>query len=121
MLNCRMAVLLLYSWELSRDKISVIFFGLVFPTDFLLCPDHLYNWISIPQIFLHKILTFYQSVEVFSLKDFPLYSTFFIVLQIKNIIQSGIDVPGNDNDLKKLQLQQLAELNGTFKPLDILK
>lgn len=41
--------------------------------------------------------------------------------QIKNIIQSGIDVPGNDNDLKKLQLQQLAELNGTFKPLDILK
>ena len=43
------------------------------------------------------------------------------LLQIKNIIQSGIDVPGNDNDLKKLQLQQLAELNGTFKPLDILK
>ena len=44
-----------------------------------------------------------------------------LLLQIKNIIQSGIDVPGNDNDLKKLQLQQLAELNGTFKPLDILK
>ncbi|XP_064382101.1 splicing factor 1-like [Halichondria panicea] len=40
---------------------------------------------------------------------------------INNIIQSGIDVPGNDNDLKKLQLQQLAELNGTFKPLDIIK
>ncbi len=41
--------------------------------------------------------------------------------QIKSIIQSGIDVPGNDNDLKKLQLQQLAELNGTFKPLDLLR
>lgn len=44
-----------------------------------------------------------------------------LFLQIKSIIQSGIDVPGNDNDLKKLQLQQLAELNGTFKPLEILK
>jgi hypothetical protein len=44
-----------------------------------------------------------------------------VPLQIKSIIQSGIDVPGNDNDLKKLQLQQLAELNGTFKPLEILK
>ena len=43
------------------------------------------------------------------------------IFQIKAIIQSGIDVPGNDNDLKKLQLQQLAELNGTFKPLDILR
>ncbi len=42
-------------------------------------------------------------------------------MQINNIIQSGIDVPGNENDLKKLQLQQLAELNGTFKPLDIIK
>jgi len=44
-----------------------------------------------------------------------------VFLQIKSIIQSGIDVPGNDNDLKKLQLQQLAELNGTFKPVDVLK
>ena len=57
-------------------------------------------------------MTVYCSIAVLHL---------FVVFQIKNIIQSGIDVPGNDNDLKKLQLQQLAELNGTFKPLDILK
>ena len=41
--------------------------------------------------------------------------------QIKKIIQSGIDNPGNDNELKQLQLQQLAELNGTFKPIDVLR
>eukprot|EP00731_Ephydatia_muelleri_P010361 Em0005g947a len=41
--------------------------------------------------------------------------------RIKKIIQSGIDNPGNDNELKQLQLQQLAELNGTFKPIDVLR
>ena len=43
------------------------------------------------------------------------------LVQIKKIIQSGIDNPGNDNELKQLQLQQLAELNGTFKPIDVLR
>ena len=41
--------------------------------------------------------------------------------QIKAIIQSGIDVPGNENEIKKMQLMQLAELNGTFKPVDLLR
>jgi splicing factor 1 len=41
--------------------------------------------------------------------------------KIKAIIQSGIDVPGNENEIKKMQLMQLAELNGTFKPIDVLR
>ena len=41
--------------------------------------------------------------------------------QIKAIVQSGIDVPGNENEIKKMQLMQLAELNGTFKPIDVLR
>jgi splicing factor 1 len=40
--------------------------------------------------------------------------------KIHSIIKSGIDSPGNDNDLKRQQLMQLAQLNGTMKPLDIL-
>ena len=43
------------------------------------------------------------------------------LVQIKAIIQSGIDVPGNENEIKKMQLMQLAELNGTFKPIDVLR
>ena len=41
--------------------------------------------------------------------------------QIKAIIKSGIESPGNDNDLKRQQLLQLAQLNGTMKPMDILQ
>ena len=42
------------------------------------------------------------------------------VKKVNSIIASGIETPGNDNDLKKRQLMQLAELNGTMKPMDIL-
>ena len=42
-----------------------------------------------------------------------------LIAQIKSIIQSGIVVPSNDNDLKWQQMLQLAEVYGTFKPLDI--
>jgi splicing factor 1 len=40
--------------------------------------------------------------------------------RIKSIVKSGIENPGNQNDLKRQQMMQLAELNGTFKPIDIL-
>ena len=42
-------------------------------------------------------------------------------LQVHSIIKSGIENPGNENDLKRMQMMQLAELNGTFRPLDVLK
>ncbi|XP_019855951.1 PREDICTED: splicing factor 1-like isoform X1 [Amphimedon queenslandica] len=40
--------------------------------------------------------------------------------KIKSIVKSGIDNPGNENDLKRQQMMQLAELNGTYRPLDVL-
>ena len=42
------------------------------PWKFWTCHTHLYGWFC--ESFLHKILTFYRSVKVFSLKSFPLYS-----------------------------------------------
>ena len=45
----------------------------VFPMKFWVCHTRLYNCFSIPQIFLHKMPSFYQSAKVFSLKKFLLY------------------------------------------------
>ena len=41
--------------------------------EILVCHTRLYDCFSIPQIFLHKMPSFYQSTKVFSLKRFLLY------------------------------------------------
>ncbi|KAI6657201.1 Splicing factor 1-like [Oopsacas minuta] len=43
------------------------------------------------------------------------------VKKIKDIIADAIQNPGNDNELKKTQLTELAKLNGTFKFEDMVK
>jgi splicing factor 1 len=40
--------------------------------------------------------------------------------QIKEIIRQGIEVPEEDNDLRKQQLRELALLNGTLREGDAL-
>ena len=39
-------------------------------------------------------------------------------LQIKEIIQQGIEVPEGQNDLRRQQLRELALLNGTLRETD---
>jgi len=39
---------------------------------------------------------------------------------VKNIVQSGVENPGNDNEIKKMQMMQLAQMNGTLRPQDII-
>ena len=45
-------------------------------------------------------------------------STFF---QITSIINDAIQSPDNTNELKKLQMRELALLNGTLRDEDLLK
>lgn len=40
--------------------------------------------------------------------------------KVKSIVQSGIENPGNDNEIKKMQMMQLAQMNGTLRPQDII-
>lgn len=45
---------------------------------------------------------------------------YFVFLQVKSIVQSGVENPGNDNEIKKMQMMQLAQMNGTLRPQDII-
>jgi len=42
------------------------------------------------------------------------------LLQIKEIIRQGIEVPEGQNDLRRQQLRELALLNGTLRENDAL-
>jgi len=44
----------------------------------------------------------------------------YVFVQVKSIVQSGIENPGNDNEIKKMQMMQLAQMNGTLRPQDII-
>lgn len=39
-------------------------------------------------------------------------------LQIRNILKQGIETPEDQNDLRKMQLRELARLNGTLREDD---
>ena len=41
--------------------------------------------------------------------------------QIKTIIKQGVDAPEGENSLKKLQLRELAALNGTLRDEEIIR
>lgn len=41
-----------------------------------------------------------------------------IILQIKEIIRQGVEVPEGQNDLRRMQLRELALLNGTLREND---
>lgn len=38
--------------------------------------------------------------------------------QIRNILKQGIETPEDQNDLRKMQLRELARLNGTLREDD---
>lgn len=40
------------------------------------------------------------------------------MLQIKEVIRQGVEVPENQNDLRRMQLRELAQLNGTLREND---
>lgn len=40
------------------------------------------------------------------------------ILQIKEIIRQGVEVPEGQNDLRRMQLRELALLNGTLREND---
>jgi hypothetical protein len=40
------------------------------------------------------------------------------VAKIKEVINQGIDVPEGHNDLRRMQLRELAQLNGTLRETD---
>ncbi|NXH79915.1 SF01 factor, partial [Edolisoma coerulescens] len=41
-----------------------------------------------------------------------------VPLQIRNILKQGIETPEDQNDLRKMQLRELARLNGTLREDD---
>lgn len=41
-----------------------------------------------------------------------------ISAQIRNILKQGIETPEDQNDLRKMQLRELARLNGTLREDD---
>lgn len=41
-----------------------------------------------------------------------------ICVQIRNILKQGIETPEDQNDLRKMQLRELARLNGTLREDD---
>ena len=45
-------------------------------------------------------------------------SVMLLLSQIKDIIQQGIEVPEQQNDLRRQQLRELALLNGTLREND---
>lgn len=38
-----------------------------------------------------------------------------VCLQIKEVIRQGVEVPEGQNDLRRMQLRELAQLNGTLR------
>lgn len=40
------------------------------------------------------------------------------VWQIKEVIRQGVEVPEGQNDLRRMQLRELAQLNGTLREHD---
>lgn len=42
----------------------------------------------------------------------------FTIYQIRNILKQGIETPEDQNDLRKMQLRELARLNGTLREDD---
>lgn len=56
--------------------------------------------------------------------DVPLgmYNVYSILMlrnsQIRNILKQGIETPEDQNDLRKMQLRELARLNGTLREDD---
>ena len=41
--------------------------------------------------------------------------------QIRDILRQGIEAPEGQNDLKRMQLRELAALNGTLRDDEILR
>lgn len=41
-----------------------------------------------------------------------------VCVQIRNILKQGIETPEDQNDLRKMQLRELARLNGTLREDD---
>lgn len=52
--------------------------------------------------------------------DIPLKARYSrqISVQIRNILKQGIETPEDQNDLRKMQLRELARLNGTLREDD---
>lgn len=46
------------------------------------------------------------------------YSLILFLKQIKEVIRQGVEVPENQNDLRRMQLRELAQLNGTLREND---
>lgn len=49
---------------------------------------------------------------------FIVCSCFNECFQIKEVIRQGVEVPENQNDLRRMQLRELAQLNGTLREND---
>lgn len=48
-----------------------------------------------------------------------MYTQYFTIrFQIKEVIRQGVEVPENQNDLRRMQLRELAQLNGTLREND---
>lgn len=43
------------------------------------------------------------------------------MLQIKEVIRQGVEVPEGQNDLRRMQLRELAQLNGTLRENDAVR
>lgn len=56
-------------------------------------------------------------------KEYVYYkiSRIFIFAQIKDVIRQGVEVPESQNDLRRMQLRELALLNGTLRESDAPK
>lgn len=44
-----------------------------------------------------------------------------VVEQIKEVIRQGVEVPEGQNDLRRMQLRELAQLNGTLRENDAVR
>lgn len=57
-------------------------------------------------------------VDFFFKNNIDTVSSFGVRLQIRNILKQGIETPEDQNDLRKMQLRELARLNGTLREDD---
>lgn len=77
--------------------------------------------VSIHWLAKQRSINYRASLSQIFLHDFMTYTKLLILIynfQIKEIIRQGVEVPEGQNDLRRMQLRELALLNGTLREND---
>lgn len=54
-------------------------------------------------------------------KERRISHSWLYLIQIQDILKQGVEAPEGQNDLKRMQLRELAALNGTLRDDEILR